>query len=44
MNTEQVAALLSVCDAATALGTRDRALVLILVRCGLRAGEAARLV
>lgn len=43
VNTEQVAALLSVCDAATALGTRDRALVMILVRCGLRAGEAARL-
>ena len=43
VNTEQVAALLSACDAATALGTRDRALVMILARCGLRAGEAARL-
>jgi site-specific recombinase XerD len=43
VDTEQVAALLGVCDAATALGARDRALVLILVRCGLRAGEAARL-
>jgi site-specific recombinase XerD len=41
VNTEQVAALLGVCDAATALGARDRALVMILVRCGLRAGEAA---
>lgn len=40
---EQVAALLGVCDAATALGARDRALVMILVRLGLRAGEAALL-
>lgn len=40
---EQVAALLGVCDAATALGARDQALVVILARCGLRAGEAARL-
>lgn len=38
-----VAALLAVCDTATAIGARDRALVLILVRLGLRAGEAARL-
>jgi integrase len=43
VDTEQVAALLGVCDAATALVTRDRALVMILVRLGLRAGEAARL-
>jgi site-specific recombinase XerD len=43
VNTEQVAALLGVCDAATALGARDRALVMILVRCGLRAGEGAHL-
>jgi site-specific recombinase XerC len=43
VDAEQVAALLGVCDAATALGARDRALVMILVRCGLRAGEAARL-
>jgi site-specific recombinase XerC len=42
VNAEQVAGLLGVCDAAT-LGARDRALVMILVRCGLRAGEAARL-
>lgn len=40
---EQVAALLAVCDSATAIGARDRALVLMLVRLGLRAGEAARL-
>lgn len=39
----QVAALLAACDPATALGARDRAVVLILVRLGLRAGEAARL-
>jgi site-specific recombinase XerC len=43
VDAEQVAALLGVCDAVTALGARDRALVMILVRCGLRAGEAARL-
>lgn len=40
---EQVAALLAVCDPATAIGARDRALVLMLVRLGLRAGESARL-
>ena len=40
---EQVAALLAVCDPAMVIGARDRALVLILVRLGLRAGEAARL-
>ena len=39
----QVAALLGVCDPATAIGARDRAVVVILVRLGLRAGEAARL-
>jgi integrase len=43
VDTDQVVALLGVCDAATALGARDRALVMILVRLGLRAGEAARL-
>ena len=43
VDTDQVAALLGVCDAATPLGTRDRAVVMILVRLGLRAGEAARL-
>lgn len=39
----QIAALLGVCDPATAIGARDRAVVLSLVRLGLRAGEAARL-
>jgi integrase len=41
--TEQVAALLAICDPATVIGARDRARVLMLVRLGLRAGEAARL-
>ncbi|MCA1782117.1 MAG: tyrosine-type recombinase/integrase [Dermatophilaceae bacterium] len=40
---EQVAALLAVCDPATAIGARDRAVVMLLVRLGLRAGEVARL-
>jgi integrase len=40
---DQVAALLAVCDPTTAIGARDRALVLMLVRLGLRAGEAAHL-
>jgi site-specific recombinase XerC len=40
---EQVAALLAICDPATAIGARDRALVLMLVRLALRASEAARL-
>ena len=39
----QVAALLAVCDPATVIGARDRAVVLILVRLGLRAGEVADL-
>lgn len=43
VDAEQVAALLAVCDPATTIGARDRALVSILVRLGLRAGEAARL-
>lgn len=43
VDAEQVAALLAVCDPGTAIGARDRAVVLILVRLGLRAGEAARL-
>lgn len=43
VSAEQVTALLCVCDPATAIGARDRALVLMLVRLGLRAGEAARL-
>ena len=40
---DEIASLLSACDPATPIGARDRALVLILVRLGLRAGEAARL-
>jgi site-specific recombinase XerD len=40
---DQVAGLLGACDPVTAIGARDRALVVILVRLGLRAGEAARL-
>jgi len=40
---DQVAALLGACDPATAIGARDLALVLVLVRLGLRAGEAAGL-
>ena len=43
VSVEQGAALLGVCDPATAIGARDRALILVLVRLGLRAGEAARL-
>ena len=43
VSADQVAALLGACDPATAIGTRDRALVLVLVRLGLRAGEAAGL-
>ena len=43
VSADQVAALLAVCDPATAIGTRDRAVVMVLVRLGLRAGEAARL-
>jgi integrase len=40
---DQIAALLGACDPGTAIGARDRALVVVLVRLGLRAGEAARL-
>ena len=43
VTTGQVAALLGVCDPTTPIGARDRALVLMLVRLGLRAGEAAHL-
>jgi site-specific recombinase XerD len=43
LGAEQVAALLGACDSATAIGARDRALILVLVRLGLRAGEAAGL-
>lgn len=40
---EQVAALLAMCDPATAIGARDRAVIIVMVRLGLRAGEVARL-
>ena len=43
VSAEQIAALLAACDPGTAIGARDRAVVMILVRLGLRAGEAARL-
>lgn len=43
VNSEQVAALLAACDPATAIGARDFAVLMLLVRLGLRAGEAARL-
>ena len=39
----QVAAMLASCDPATATGRRDRAVLLLLSRMGLRAGEAAAL-
>jgi len=40
---DQVRALLASCDRRTALGRRDYALILLLVRLGLRCGEVARL-
>lgn len=40
---EQVQALLDSCDRGTALGRRDRAILLLLARLGLRADEAAAL-
>lgn len=43
VSAEQVAALLAVCDPDTPIGARDRAIVLVFTRLGLRAGEAARL-
>lgn len=43
VSSEQIAALLAVCDPATVIGARDRAAVLVFVRLGLRAGEVARL-
>ena len=39
----QVAAMLASCDLGSATGRRDRAILLLLARMGLRAGEAARL-
>ena len=43
VDAEQVASLLAVCDPATVIGARDRAVITTLVRLGLRAGEVARL-
>ena len=40
---EQVEALLESCDTRTAVGRRDRAILLLLARLGLRAGEVAAL-
>ena len=40
---EEVARILDSCDLATATGRRDRAVLLLLARMGLRAGEAAGL-
>ena len=40
---EQVQALLDSCDRSTAMGRRDRAVLLLLARLGLRAGEVAQL-
>lgn len=40
---EQVAALIAACDQGTVTGRRDRAVIMILARLGLRAGEVARL-
>jgi integrase/recombinase XerD len=43
LTSEQVAALLACCDQATAVGRRDQAILTMLSRLGLRAGEVARL-
>jgi len=43
VSADDIAALLRACDLETAIGARDRAVVTVLVRLGLRAGEAARL-
>jgi site-specific recombinase XerD len=43
LNDSQVAALLATCDRKTATGLRDLAILTVLVRLGLRAGEAAGL-
>jgi integrase len=40
---EQVAALIEGCDAATPVGARNRALLVLLARLGLRTAEAAAL-
>lgn len=43
LETEDVARLLLSCDQATVVGRRDLAILLLLARLGLRAGEVARL-
>ncbi len=43
LQADQVAALLASCDQATVVGRRDLAILTVLVRLGLRAGEAAAL-
>jgi integrase/recombinase XerD len=43
LQADQVAALLASCDRGTAVGRRDLAILTVLVRRGLRAGEAAAL-
>lgn len=43
LQADQVAALLASCDRATVVGRRDLAILTVLVRLGLRAGEAAAL-
>lgn len=40
---EEIDRLLHVCDLTTAIGRRDRAILLLLARLGLRAGEVVRL-
>ena len=43
LDADQVRALLGSCDTGTANGRRDRAILLLLVRLGMRRGEVARL-
>jgi len=43
MGPEQVAQLLASCDETTVVGRRDRAILMLLARMGLRAGEVASL-
>src|SRR6266550_9504175 len=43
LNPQTVAALLASCDPDTVLGRRDRAILVLLARLGLRAGEVAGL-
>lgn len=43
LTSDQIAALVASCDRDTAVGRRDRAILLLLARLGLRAGEVAGL-